>query len=99
MKIDVKSNEFQTAFLAASVELMKRHPRSICDMDTSTAITLVGQLQLALRHPGNRGESAAVTDHFVRAMIETLSKDDASGILRTGLMAGFDPNCDMTRQA
>lgn len=43
------------------------------DLSPMVASVLIGQLQVALRHPGNRGESARVAALFVRRLIALLA--------------------------
>ena len=40
------------------------------ELDLHSALCLVGNLQLALRHPGNKGPSAAVARRIVDGIIE-----------------------------
>ena len=43
--------------------------------DIATALYLVGNLQLALRHPENTGAAAAVARETVAGLIEAMRKD------------------------
>lgn len=48
--------------------LVAQHPCLEMRLDWTTAIAMVAHLQLALRHPGNRGESAGL----IRTMLDDL---------------------------
>lgn len=61
-------------------------------LDYGMLATVVGQLQLALRHPNNTGKGAQA----VRAMLFELIQQIDSEAVRVGLMAGFNPMHDRT---
>lgn len=62
------------------------------ELDPVLAVGLVGQLQIAFRHPGNKGETRQRLEQFVRDLIERL--DPEHGDLYTVLMMGFDASYD-----
>jgi hypothetical protein len=56
------------------------------------AVTLIAQLQLALRHPSNTGPSADQARYFAAYLINQLNPPEALSKL---LNAGWDPNQDV----
>jgi hypothetical protein len=54
------------------------------------AVAIVGQVQLALRHPRNRGESTKIA----RAFIEQIRRQVPEGLQRN-IDAGFNPEMDV----
>jgi hypothetical protein len=93
--MDINSPEFQALFLRdAKAKAGAGQPITI-EMSFSQALTIVGQLQLALRHPGNRGPSFKETLHFTRRLLDAVATTE---ILRAGLEAGFDPQWDVERE-
>src|SRR5258708_5797312 len=62
-------------------------------LDQTSVLCLIANLQLALRHPGNTGASAAVARKFVDGMISRM-KD--AGLVATAELArlGDDPAYD-----
>ena len=54
--------------------------------------TLIGHLQLALRHPGNVGPSAAIAETIARKLQEGLAVQDAD--VAAALEAGWNPDDD-----
>lgn len=90
---------FQEAFIAAANRRAAGPPLAL-ELDVSATLAVIGQLQLALRHPGNAGPTAAATRRFVRDLITAVVRGagpDGSDArtLRRGLDAGFDPTCDV----
>jgi len=59
----------------------------------ATAIAVLAELQLALRHPGNVGESAKAARKVVDTLIGAL--DAMSPGIGRLLRKGDDPNCDV----
>jgi hypothetical protein len=45
-------------------------------LSASTAVTVISQIQLALRHPGNNGPSAQHARGFARALQDLLAEQD-----------------------
>ena len=56
------------------------------------AIAIIGNLQLALRHPSNTGPTAAITRKFIAGLQERISKESAE--LNLIIEAGFNPDYD-----
>lgn len=52
-----------------TVNLSNQYVGSI-DLDIVTAMCIIGQIQLASRHPANTGESAAIAASFARQLQE-----------------------------
>jgi hypothetical protein len=77
----------------ALLRLEARH--GVCRMDVSfaLAVILIAQIQLALRHPANRGESAAQAREFVEALIGRLEASEPA--VGEVLRRGFDPAHDV----
>lgn len=59
----------------------------------TTAIALIGTLQLALRHPGNNGEPAKIMRNLVNILIRAL--DASSPGIGALLRKGDDPTFDV----
>jgi len=87
--------DFQCRFTARIVELQGHMLRM--EIDVPRAVMLVAQLQLALRHPDNKGESARTMREFTKGLIALIAGRDE--LLKTGLEAGFDPAHDEPRPA
>ncbi len=64
----------------------------LVQLNFRTAIALIGQVQLALRHPANVGQLADDVRKFTVEWIDTIAGDN--DIIRQGLMAGFEPAFD-----
>ncbi|MBS1797822.1 MAG: hypothetical protein JSS81_28635 [Acidobacteria bacterium] len=64
----------------------------IFEMDSTAAVALIGQLQLAFRHPENTGRTREITENFVRNLIEQMDPDH--GDVYEFLMMGFNPEMD-----
>lgn len=66
--------------------------QSICVTDGQTALALVGQLHLALRHPMNRGPSSMFTRRFLNQLIRELDtlSPGIGAILNLGSSPAFD---------
>ena len=62
-------------------------------LDYANVASLIGQLQLAFRHPGNTGPSRTMAEELVRDLIERLDPDH--GELYDIFMQGFDPQFDL----
>ena len=63
------------------------------ELDMVLVVGLIGQLQLAFRHPGNTGPTREMLENFVRELIEKL--DPARGEVYQFLMMGFDEEHDL----
>lgn len=79
------------AFMEA---LHRNGSRSVSfDLDALSMIMLVGQVQLALRHPANRGESASFAQIFLRKAKQSLGA--INPVFADLVDAGNDPSCDV----
>jgi len=58
------------------------------ELDMTLTVGLIGQLQLAFRHPDNTGPTRQMLESFVRELIEKI--DPAKGDAYRFLMMGFD---------
>jgi hypothetical protein len=90
----VGSPEFQEVFVARAMAQGKR--AVVLETDLSACLTLIPLLQLALRHPGNRGRSHLLGLTTARRLIDLVAGED--DVLRVGLEAGFDPRHDVPRK-
>lgn len=61
-------DRLQREFLEASHRFQVNQPEVVLTLDPSTILCLIASVQLALRHPGNTGESA----RRMRGLIDTL---------------------------
>lgn len=90
----------QLAILAGAKEEMRRDidAEQVVEvvMDTPTAWTILGQLQLALRHPMNTGPSAERTR---RLALEVQAKIAPSGARKALADLGWDPRYDEAQEA
>ncbi len=74
---------------AASEESMSARGRDYLQpvyMDLVTCAAIVGHLQLALRHPGNRGPASEIARRMVSGIIERVAE------------AGFPANAEIMRR-
>ena len=71
---------------------LKGHEGFNLELDASDVFTIVSQLQLALRHPGNTGPSVEVVLSFIHAVIETgfAHCPEVQNLLHMGLESLFD---------
>ena len=60
------------------------------ELSALEAVSIVGQLQLALRHPANRGETTKIARRF----IEQIRRQVPEGLQRN-IDAGFNPEFDV----
>lgn len=71
-------------------ELSEHRPVHL-ELDPLVLLALIGNLQLALRHPGNRGDSAQLVRNLVDQAIDTLEVSaDAKELLRRGDNPAYD---------
>lgn len=70
----------------------QHHPLVTLELTHIQVFTVISQMQLALRHPGNDGASEATSRDMLQKMIDKIAPDD--GPLRALLIAGFDPSQD-----
>jgi hypothetical protein len=66
--------ELETLFQSEILAAMAANERVVIDLDVYQAWTLLGQLQLALRHPGNEGASADVARSIIAVIAGRLCK-------------------------
>ena len=66
------------------------------ELEASDVLSIVSQLQLALRHPGNTEASTEVVRSFIHSVLETGFKDcpETQKLIRMG----FEPENDLTRE-
>jgi hypothetical protein len=90
---DIHSPEFFERF-AADLEALRKdsNDQVHLDLDISTAVMLVAQLQLAQRHPGNTGDSSRRARTLVASLINKLA---STSTIRRALEAGNDPAHDV----
>lgn len=73
--------------------LEKKHPNLRLDLDWQTTVAIISHLQLALRHPGNKGHTARMVREFVDALITNVSRVEPK--LARILRMGDDPQHDV----
>lgn len=73
-------------------ELITRPPIPV-EIDPPVAMILIGQLQLAIRHPQNTGTSAAYAREFIEALRSRIC--EPGSVLDALITAGFDPDYDV----
>jgi hypothetical protein len=79
-------------FLEHLREVISRHPRTTFDLPTVDFLSVIGHLQLAIRHPARGGmETSLRMRGLVEAMIESLPDP----IIRAHFMQGFNPHMDI----
>src|SRR5262245_8918559 len=78
---------------AALQRLEARHGTFRCDLSFEMLMILIAQLQLALRHPANRGAGALQARQFVEDVIDRFEKAEPG--LAAFLRRGFDPAQDV----
>jgi hypothetical protein len=73
-----------------------RHGHFTMELPFGQVVTLVAQVQLALRHPGNAGPAAADARRMVEDVIASLGAEEPAlaGLLRRG----FDPAHDVAKE-
>ncbi|HEX8653088.1 MAG TPA: hypothetical protein VF708_19885 [Pyrinomonadaceae bacterium] len=67
-------------------------PHIVLNIGVQEAVAIIGNLQLALRHPANTGASALAAKRFAQTLIEGLASRDER--IKPFLEKGFDPNFD-----
>jgi len=73
-----------------SAEVLREWPHINLLLEAHEAFALVGQLQLALRHPANRGPSADVAVRVIHALKAALPVE-----LHPLIHRGFDASYDL----
>lgn len=65
------------------------------DIDRLAIVTIISQIQLALRHPGNNGQSAEDAKEICRQLQTAFEPDSA---IAQVIEIGWNPLFDMARQ-
>jgi hypothetical protein len=87
------AREKEELFMRARAALKEDERREVhLTTDLTTIVALIGNLQLALRHPQNVGTSSEITKRFVLKLIGRI--DPARGDVYQFLMMGFDEEHD-----
>lgn len=77
----------------AMVQMKNRADQPVkFDLDLTLTAGLIGQLQLAFRHPDNTGATRQMLEKFVRDLIEQI--DPTHGDFYQFLMMGFEEKYD-----
>ena len=76
----------------AMLALRGDEQRVVLDFSKFEAWQIVSQLQLALRHPGNKGPTADYARHVLNGLRDAVAPD---GILRQLFDAGWNPDEDV----
>jgi hypothetical protein len=86
-------NEFdKEALLSKAQEQLAENRPVIIETDMTTALAVIGNLQLAFRHPDNVGPSRRAAEKLVVELIESI--DPEHGYVYDVLMMGFDERFD-----
>ena len=78
-------------FVEALERLKKKHGHIIIPMEFTAAISLVGALQLALRHPTFPENSRKQVEQFIYSIRDAVSSEPAIVDI---IQMGFDPEHD-----
>lgn len=78
--------------MAAIARIQAKHPCMVLSLEWPTVLVLVGQLQLALRHPANTGDAAETTRGFLDQLFSIIEASDAP--LARLMRMGDDPKHD-----
>lgn len=73
--------------------LEKAHGFFSLEVDFSTLAVLIAHVQLALRHPANKGHSAKVATDMIHRIIAILGEREP--VIGELLRLGFDPSHDV----
>lgn len=85
---------FEDDFVRAMQRREKQGPIAIA-LTPSALLAVIGNVQLALRHPGNTGPTAALLrDQILPQLIDALASGNP--VLRRGAEMGNDPARDVT---
>jgi hypothetical protein len=85
----------EQVFAEALERLTARAPSLKLDLDWQTTVVLVAQVQLALRHPGNRGPSAELARTFLDTLIARV--EEVEPTVARCLRMGDDPQHDVPK--
>lgn len=88
----VSQEQFE-AMSAELFEVLKVHPGINLHLQPTTALAIVGNLQLALRHPNNKGPNSKIIRSVIDTLIDGLAQDNPR--IRTLLKRGDDHRFDM----
>jgi hypothetical protein len=91
VKIDEKEKE-QIVGSALSQMFDKQSVPILLNLDIQHAVGLIGNLQIAFRHPANTGPTRVMMEKLVRDLIEKL--DPERGDFYRLMMLGFDERYD-----
>ncbi len=80
------------AFEAVADRLKHMRPIQL-ELTAFEAFTVIGHLQLALRHPGSVGPAAEITQAIASGLQQTLAMQD--GAVAEVLDAGWNPDLDV----
>lgn len=87
------NEELQKRFSAALDRLQQNHPEVVLRMQWTTLTVIISQMQLALRHPGNKGWSAKRATDWLKKIIDMVEKLEPD--LAIALRMGFQPEHDV----
>lgn len=87
------ADEVEFDFNAAINRLTQRHGNAMVSLSFGDLVGLIGQIQLALRHPANTGAVAWSMRHLVEGIIRDLAGDEPR--LAELLRRGFDARHDV----
>jgi hypothetical protein len=87
----------------AAAEMATANPNFILPvhLDVTSALSLIGNLQLALRHPANKGPSAAIARRVIDGLIEklnTVGLTATAEVARLGDNAAYDEEPEIERR-
>ena len=88
--------QLEAKFLEAWKRLEKSHGTFKLEIGFSELLALVGNVQLALRHPGNKGETARIARNLLDAIIASVAAQDP--FCAQMLRLGFDERHDVPRE-
>lgn len=86
------TNSEKMRIMEAATKAMANKPPVVFNLDMVLVVGLIGQLQLAFRHPQNTGATRQILQKFVLDLINRL--DPGKGDLWTFLMMAFDERFD-----
>jgi hypothetical protein len=88
----IVSEEMITRFAAAMERVRAKHPTVTLCLGLGETVSMVSQLQLALRHPRNRGATAEGARRVLDQVIAAIASVDAEAgeLLRLGNQREYD---------
>jgi hypothetical protein len=87
------SAEEREQMLAAYVRLAEKHKLMMLHLDFDTLLALISHVQLALRHPGNKGHAAQRARRWLDEVIAVLERQDP--LVGKMLRLGDSPDHDV----